>query len=609
MATAKRPIRIGNCSGAIGDGPDQMYRLATEGPIDAIFADYLAEANIAWRALEMMEEPELGYERGALTHLRWKNAAEEVARKGIKVIHDGGALNPRGLFEATRKLLVSKGLGHVKVAWVEGDNVSAAVADSAAAGVFEHLDIPGETSAVLKGKKILSANAYIGMRAILTALNEGAQIIICGRICDASPVMALSAWWHGWSLTDYDRLAGSLIAGHVTECGPYTTGGNFCGFKAVPKLWEVGYPIAEVAADGTCVVTMHEGSNGAVTADTVRAQLVYEIQGPVYLNPDVVAILDNVVVEGIGPNRVRVSGVKGGPPPPTTKLAICAFGGYQAEISTYAVGLDIKEKFEIQRKQILGRLNQSHFSKIAIDMYGSVPEDPKSQKDATVQIRHFVQAPTKEAIGQFAKEFWFCFMQGYCGYHSSMDYRTLAPKPFISYFPGKYPQSAIKAVAHLEWKGASASQVPVAPVSHTVPFTGQRSYDPASPADLSSFGPTVRKPLGTLVWARSGDKGGNANVGLWVRREDEWKWLRSFLTIARMKELLGNDYRPEYRVERCEFPGIRAVHFVVYGILEGGVSSSSMIDGLAKSFGEFIRARIVDIPTKFAVRPEVGTKL
>lgn len=223
--------------------------------------------------------------------------------------------------------------------------------------------------------------------------------------------------WHGWSLTDYDRLAGALIAGHVTECGPYTTGGNFCGFKAIPKLWEVGYPIAEVEHDGSCVVTMHEGSNGAVTVDTVKAQMVYEIQGPSYLNPDVVAHLEGARVQALATNRVKVSGIKGSPPPSTTKLSICTFGGYQAEISTYAVGLDVKEKAELQRKQVLGRLDQSHFSKIAIDTYGSVPEDPLSQKDASVQIRHFVQAPTKEAIGEFADAFFFCSMQGYGGFH------------------------------------------------------------------------------------------------------------------------------------------------------------------------------------------------
>ncbi|GAB1198384.1 hypothetical protein APSETT444_007703 [Aspergillus pseudonomiae] len=336
--TGRRAIRIGNCSGAGGDGPDQLYRLATEGPLDAVFADYLAEVNIAWRALEKEEHPELGYEKGFLAHLNYQNAAEVIAQKGIKIVHDGGALNPYGLYKATKELLESKGLGDVKVAWVDGDNVTADVQAAQEAGKaekFPHLDIDGQDLSALENR-IVSANAYIGAKGIVAALSAGAQIVICG--------------------------------------------GNFCGFKSIPNLVRVGYPIAEVYDDGSSVITIHPDSNGAVTVDTVKAQWVYEIQGPNYLNPDVVAHLEGTRIKEDAPNKVRVTGVKGSPPPPTTKLAVCSFGGYQAEMATHAVGLDIKEKVELQRKQILDYLDQSRFSTIAIDAYGSVPENPKSQK-------------------------------------------------------------------------------------------------------------------------------------------------------------------------------------------------------------------------------------
>ncbi|KAM0286491.1 hypothetical protein ACHAQH_000917 [Verticillium albo-atrum] len=568
-----------------------MYRLASEGPIDAIFSDHLAEVNIAQRVLEMMESPDLGYEQGFLTHLGFKTAAEEVVKRNIKLVHDGGALNPRGLYEATKKFLEDKGLHGVKIAWADGDNVTEL--SKANKSIFKHQDIPDVDTSSIKNE-ILSANAYIEMRGILSALNAGAQIVICWRCCDASPVMALSAWWHGWSLTDYDRLAGSLIAGHVTECGPYTTGGKFCGFKAIPKLWEVSYPITEVADDGSCVVTMHEGSNGAVTVHTVTAQLVYEIQGPTYLNPDVAAQLEDVWIENLGPNRVHVWGVRGQPPPPITKMALCTFGGYQAEISTYAVGLDVKGKAELEKKKVLGRLDASRFSGIAIDTYDSVPEDPTSQKDASVQIRHFVQAPTKEAIQEFASALFFCSMQGYGGFHLNMDMRTIAPKPYVRYFPGKIDQSEAKFRAHLTW---DRSTVDAIPLPATQPFKGQRSYEPANPSKLASFAATKCSALGKVVLARSGDKGV-------MPMSDS-----GFMTIAHIKELLGDDYKPEYRVERFEMPGIKAVHFVVYGILEEGVSSSSLIDGFAKSVGEFVRARLVNMPQKFLDRPEVGDTL
>ncbi|KAB8259289.1 hypothetical protein BDV32DRAFT_139010 [Aspergillus pseudonomiae] len=551
--TGIRAIRIGNCSDAGGDGPDQLYRLATEGPLDAVFADYLAEVNIAWRALE-----------GFLAHLNYQNAAEVIARKGIKIVHDRGALSPYGLYKATKELLESKDLGDVKVAWVDGDNVTADVQAAQEAGKaekFPHLDIDGQDLSALENR-IVSANAYIGAKGIVAALSAGAQIVICGRCCDASPVIGLASWWHGWSDMDYDRLAGSLIAGHLTECGPYTTGGNFCGFKSIPSLVRVGYPIAEVYDDGSSVITIHPDSNGAVTVDTVKAQLVYEIQGPNYLNPDVVAHLEGTRIKEDAPNKVRVTGVKGSPPPPTTKLAGCSFDGYQAEMATHAVGLDIKEKVELQRKQILDYLDQSRFSTIAIDAYG-------------IMIRHVVQAPTREAIGHFTEAFMFCAMQGYGGFHPNMDLRTLAPKLYIRYFPARFQQSALKVRVHVE------GQLPI------------------------EVDPTKRAPLGSIVLARSGDKGGNANVGLWVRNADEWPWLRTFLSTQCFQNLLGDDYRPEYRVERFELPHLHAVHFVTYGILQEGVSSSSIIDGFAKSFGEFVRARQVDIPVRFLERPWV----
>ncbi|KAF9261415.1 DUF1446-domain-containing protein [Marasmius fiardii PR-910] len=604
----RRPIRIGNSSGYTGDGLSQMYHLVTDGPVDAIFADYLAELNIPWRALEMIDNPELGYEKPALIQLGWMTAAEEIVKKGIKVVHDGGALNPYGLYKATKELLTKKGLGDVKVAWVEGDNVKevvkASLASESEENFLPHLDIQG-LDLKLAVKDVLSANAYIGMQGIVAALNAGAQIVICGRCCDASPLMGLSAWWHGWSETDYDKLAGALVAGHITECGPYVTGGNFCGFKAVPNLDKIpGYPIAEVAADGTAVITKHEGTYGAVTVDTVTAQLVYEIQGPKYLNPDVVALLENIRIEQVGKDRVKVHGVKGMPPPPTTKLAVCSLAGYQSENDLYAVGLDIQEKIDLQRAQILGQVDRSRYTTISIEPHGVPKEDPETQNEATVTIRHFVQAPTKEAITDFWKTVSSIIMAGYAGLHSNLDSRSMMPKPYVEFFPALIPQNKIQLKVHID-----DHIIPVSSVSVTEPFTGQESYPPKVITDLDSLGPVTRAPLGKIVCARSGDKAGNANVGFWVRNDDEWPWLQSFLTVERFKKLLGKDYKPEYRIERFEMPHIRAVHFVTYGILQGGVASSSVIDQLAKSFGEFVRARYVDVPVRFLDRQAVGEYL
>ncbi|KAE8424000.1 hypothetical protein BDV36DRAFT_290097 [Aspergillus pseudocaelatus] len=480
--TGRQAIRIGNCSGAAGDGPDQIYRLATE-----------AEVEAAQKA----------------------GTAEQ----------------------------------------------------------FPHLDIDGQGLSASENR-VVSANA-----------------------------------WHGWSDMDYDGLAGGLIAGHLTECGPYTIGGNFWGFKSIPNAFRVGYLIVEVYDDGSSVITMHPGSNGAVSVDTVKAQLVYEIQGPNYLNPDVVAHPEDTRIDQDTTKRVRETSVKGGRPPPTTKLAVCGFGGYQAEMCTFAVGPDIKEKVELQRKQILDYLDQSLFSTIAIDAYGSVPEDPKSQKEAAVMIRHFVQAPTKEAIGHFTEAFMFCAMQDHGGFHPNIDLRTLVPKPYIQYFPARFQQSALKMKAHVEGQ----PPIEVEPVPKTALFAGQSFYETTDPANLQSFGPTRRALLcmidprlplvRSIVLARSGDKGGNVNARHWVRNEDEWDQLRTFFSTQCFKKLLGDDYQPEYGVERFELPHLHAVHFVTYGIIQEDVSRSSIIDGFTESFGEFVRARQVEIPVQFLERP------
>ncbi|KAF2837365.1 DUF1446-domain-containing protein [Patellaria atrata CBS 101060] len=600
----RRPIRIGNSSGAINDGIDQVYRLARDGNVDAITADYLAEFNIAWKAIELTTNPDLGYEPNFLEQLAWHNgdAARLVAKKGIKVVHDGGALNPRGLARKVNDYFHSLGIRDVKVAWVGGDDVTRVVREGGF-GEIEHLDRKG-TALEVRGDEILAANVYTGHAGIVTALKAGAQIVICGRCCDASPVTGLATWWHKWGPLDLDAMAGSLMAGHLIECGAYVTGGNYCGFLEIEKPYRSGWPIAEIASDGVTFITKPEGSNGAVTVDTTKAQLLYEIQGPIYLNPDVVAKIDGAQLEQLGKDRVRLSGIKGLTPPPTMKLAVCLLGGWHAELSAYVAGLQCYEKFEMMKSQVLRELDPKDFSTISIEAYGFPKPNPNSQKESTMQIRLFVQTPKKEAIAAFKRAIFYNGMQGYCGLHLGMDWRTVEPKMFVSYFPGLLKQSKVSTSANLlSGTGEAEKTIPVpgkkdTECSSTVPK--QESYEPQVSIDQrQQYGRTVTRPLGDLVFARSGDKGGNANVGLWVRDAAAWPWLQTFLTSQKLIEILGDDWDDRYTVERCEFPNLWAVHFVVKGILQHGVSSSSILDGFAKSFGEFIRAREVQMPERF----------
>lgn len=595
LTSPKRPIRIGNAAGAIGDGIDQVYRLAKSGAVDAITADYLAEFNIAWKAIELQTQPELGYEPNFLEQLAWENgeAARLLAHNRIKVVHDGGALNPKGLAAKVDSYFKSLGINDIRVAAVAGDDVT----DNLVRGEFDtirHLDDRDTIFNPSQGN-ILAANAYTGQAGIVRALEEGADIIICGRCCDASPVMGLAYWWHGWKSTNYDQIAGSLMAGHLIECGAYVTGGNYCGAREIEQLHHVGYPIAEISSDGVAIITKPPGTNGVVTIDTCKAQLLYEIQGHIYLNPDVIADINEARLEEVGKDRVRLTGIQGSAPPPTTKLAICLRGGWQAELSGFCAGLDTDFKFRLLKDQVMRQINPADFTAFSIEKYGSSNPNPSSQKECTVHFRLLAQASEKETMTQFRRAIFYNGMQGYCGLHLAMDWRTMEPKPYVKYFPALIPQSKVRlAVQFTDAEDQIIDVAPSDPSLYTTAIPPQRNYEPSEPYQ-HVFG-TVTRPLGDLVFARSGDKGGNANVGFWVRDVRAWPWLRSFLTSAKLIELLADDWDSKCAVERCEFPHLWAVHFVVKGILQEGVSSSSILDGFAKSFAEFLRARHVELP-------------
>ncbi|KAF2661960.1 DUF1446-domain-containing protein [Lophiostoma macrostomum CBS 122681] len=540
-------------------------RLQAElGDVDFITGDYLAEVNIAENAQAHALGQHPGWEETAWDGI--SQSIEILNEKRIKVIVNGGAHNPKGLAEKVQKLVTEKGFD-LKVAYVLGDNLIEEVRDIRAKGLPPHLDSDNSevhyadhTLDLLRksDKPIVSANAYLGAREIVRGLEEGADIIIAGRVADASPVIGAAWFWHSWKSSSFNELAGGLIAGHLIECSGYVTGSNFAGFYeySLDSLYDIVFGIAEIEEDGTCVITKHEKGKGIVTEDTVKCQFLYELQGNVYLNSDVKAILDDVQVQEVGENRVRVSGIKGAPPPPTTKLAIFYHAGYQSEIVVNATGYATSEKFDfyermmrfgLRRKGILEQFDVLEFQRIGI------PEpNPRSQLRSTTYLRIFAEASDPSVniglaslLGEFA-------MQHYSGFHSTMD--------------------------HLA---------------------------------LSSFGPTVKAKLGDVVLARSGDKGGNANIGFFVPTalpsaypadsplyQQAWDWLRSILTMAKLKELMADSWNESYFIERVEFPKIMAVHFVVYGVLGRGVSGSSRLDAFAKGMGDWLRDRIVDVPVK-----------
>lgn len=606
-----------------------MRYQAELGDVDFITGDYLAEVNIAENAQAHAAGNHPGWEQTAWDGI--EQSIDVLNEKRIKVIVNGGAHNPKGLAEKVHELITSKGY-NMKVAYVLGDNLFEEMKDIREKGLPPHLDsdnnevtVADHTLDLLEGgdKPIVSANVYLGAREIIKGLEAGADIIIAGRVADASPVIGAAWYWHSWQDTDYDELAGALIAGHLIECSGYVTGSNFAGFYEYPldDLFDITFGIAEVERDGTCVITKHDLKNGFVNEDTVKCQFLYELQGNVYLNSDVKAILDGVQVKSEGKNRIRLWGIKGAPPPPTTKLAIFYQAGYVSEIVVNATGYGTAEKFDLWERMIrfgLKRLGiHDKFDVLEFQRIGVPEQNPRSQLRSTTYCRLFAEASDSNInlglaslLGEFA-------MQHYSGFHSTADFRTAVPKPYISYYPAIYPQSSLKTSVNLLSSEKSSNIFQTTMIRTTPPprfenLTKRQSYETKDSANLSSFGPTTRVRLGDVVLARSGDKGGNANIGFFIPTAipsaypsssplyaETWDWLKSYLTISKLKEMFAESWDDRYYVERVEFPNIYAVHFVVYGVLGRGVSGSSRLDSFAKGMGDWLRDVEVDAPTKF----------
>lgn len=472
-----------------------------------------------------------------------------LARYGIRVAVNAGASDTERLAKVVEGMVREKGLsGSLKVAWVGGDEVPISLIKrrmEESGEIFENL-CTGEKLGDWKFEPLYS-QAYLGGLGIAEAFKRGASIVVCGRVSDASPVIGAAYWWHGWERGDFDRLANAFVAGHLVECSTYVTGGNFTGFKRLEgKGWnDIGYPIAEIARNGEVVITKQRGSGGEVSPDTCTSQLLYEIQGPWYFNSDVTAILDGLWFERLGENRVALRGVRGDVPPSTTKIGITAKGGFQAEVHWFLVGLDIEAKARMIETQIRHDLRpyMERFTKLEFTINGSAPENPTNQNAATVDFRVFAQAPNSEDLSpaRFFRPVFDVIMEAYPGATPHLDIRQGFPKPIFEYYVTLLPQSDIQHTVNL-WDRESI-EIPPPSESRIWPKQQPSQTVAENPADLKTFGQTVRGPLGWIVHARSGDKGSNCNVGFWVRHKDQWEWLRSLLSIDTVKDLLADEYK------------------------------------------------------------------
>ncbi|HEX9506419.1 MAG TPA: acyclic terpene utilization AtuA family protein [Acidimicrobiia bacterium] len=583
----QRPIRIANVSGFFGDrlvAPREM--LDGPDPVDVLTGDYLAELTmlILWK--QRQRDASAGY---ASTFLRQAEAVlATCAERGVKLVTNAGGLNPRGLADRLRELADRLGVG-VSVAVVEGDDLVDKLAKLQSEGVpLAHLDsgVPLADTGVAP----LTANAYLGGWGIARALTAGADIVVCGRVTDASLVVGPAAWWHRWETQDWDRLGAAVVAGHVIECGPQATGGNYPFLDELPNPRSPGFPIAEVAANGTTIITKQPGTGGVVNTGTVTAQLLYELGEPAYLNPDVVARFDTIELAQEGPDRVAISGVKGAPPPDTLKVAINFPGGYRNTMTMVLTGLDIEGKAEHAQRllfEVLGGRDQ--FASVDVQLIRTDRPDAPSNEQATAQLRVTVKDPDPDKVGRrFSNAVVELALANYSGFFPSSPPTT--GTEFGVYWPALVPARVVQHRVILP----HGHMVDVPPVG--IAPAVQQPPDGGAPVGPTLSGATERAPLGLVCGARSGDKGGNANVGLWTRRAEAYPWLAGALTVEKMRELV-----PEARhlqIRRYELPRLHALNFVIVGILGEGVASSVRMDPQAKGLGEYVRSRFVDIPVE-----------
>lgn len=629
--TQKRAVRIANCSGFFGDRLAAAKEMVEGGPIDVLTGDWLAELTMLILARQRLKKgPGSGWASTFL--IQMQQVLGTCLEKNIKVVSNAGGLDPQGLAQALREKADEAGLGHVKIAYVTGDDLTGKL-DQLQAGGEKLINLDtGEELASL-GLAPLTANAYLGARGITEALKAGADVVITGRVTDAALAIGPAAWWHGWDYDaaidgdqeQLDALAGALVAGHVIECGTQATGGNYSFFKDVPGLEHPGFPLAEVAADGSCVITKHEGTGGEVSIGTVTAQLLYELGGPAYLNPDVTARFDSIQLSQEDPDRVAIGRVRGELPPARLKVAINTLGGFKNTAQLVLTGLDVEEKADLALRTIAGitleeaenlhrnprqlaERSKLDVRELDVQVLRSGHKNPVNLEQSQAYLRICAKDSDPKKVG---RAFTGPIIESALATYPGM-FPTAPPgegTPYGIYWPTTIDPGDVTVTVHVDGQepfevspgGCAAND---GPGSTWVEQSGP-GFDPASATTAALV------PMGLLVGARSGDKGGDANVGFWIPdlgddlAELRYAWLESFLTPERVRDLLPE--ADPLGIDVYRLPNLHAINVVIHGLLGRGVAETTRLDPQAKGLGEQFRARYIRLPSELI--PETALPL
>ena len=585
MSSSEDKILIGNCSGFYGDRLSAAKDMVEGGPIDVLTGDYLAELTMTILYNQRMQR---GEDHGYVgTFLKqFKDVASACQERGIKIVTNAGGLNPVSMASKVEEIVQELGL-NLKVAYIDGDDLIPRLDELNKEGeLLKNIekDIP------LSGyeKKPVTANAYFGAWGIKEALDKGADVVVCPRVTDAAVVIGPAAWKYNWSRDNYDALAGALAAGHIIECGAQATGGNYSFFQEVPSFSNMGYPIAEIFEDGSFTITKHPGTGGLVSVGTVTAQLLYEIGSPAYMNPDVVSHFDTLKITQEAENRVHVSGCRGSSAPKTHKVCINLAGGFRNGTEILLTGLDIEKKAKLVTDSIFENVGgKEQFDKVDVQLHRTDKENPDSNEQAQASLRISVMSQNPDLVGRLfsAKivELGLANLPGWTGRGGSVP-----SGHYIEYWPALVDSKFITEKVHFE--GETVDVVPTSQMDLEEIYYQKEPYENKLPEIKN----TKKTNFGRLFGTRSGDKGGCANLGVWAKTAEGYSFLYDFLTVDKLKELLPDV--SQYEVERHELPNILSLNFYIHDILQDGVSSSTRLDGQAKSLGEYIRAKEIEAP-------------
>lgn len=590
----KDVVRLGCWAAFWGDTPHAARQLLREDSLDYLVADHLSEITMALLARAAAKDPAGGYVADAVDVLA--GLLPTLHERGIKVITNAGGLNPTACAEALQAAAEASSVP-LKVAAVTGDDLSGRVTELVAAGARDMF-----TGEALPDH-VQSLNAYLGAIPIAAALDAGADIVVTGRCVDAAVVLGPLLHEFGWSRDDYDLLSAGTLAGHVVECGPQCTGGNHTDWWAVPGWDDMGYPIAEVSRDGTTVITKPAGTGGMVTPATIGEQVLYEIADPgAYVMPDVVCDWREVTLEQVGVDRVRLSGARGTAPTTTYKATATVVDGHRVLTSAMFAGADAAGRARRAGRAAIDRAARliaadgcPPFAETSVevvgagDLHGRTGADTAEEVVVKIGLRHADRAP----LEVFSRE---------------LASLALVAPGMTGLLGGRPRVSPVHRVLHLL---VDKDSVPVSyalggpPIPVELPAGDARAVvaTPTLPdAEPGSTAGLRLVPLRQIAYARSGDKGDAANIGVIARRPEDLRLLREQLTAARVGSFFAHVLSGEVR--RWEVPGLHALNFLLTDVLGGsGGTSTLRYDPQGKSYASMLLTMPVAVPAGWVPVP------